>query len=50
LNYGDILTDESNETVIKDLNYILTLLPEDDRNALIDAVYELIVKAGGTKS
>ena len=50
LNYSDILTDESDETVVKDLNYILTQLPENDRNALIDAIYELIEKAGGTKS
>ncbi len=50
LNYGDILTDESDETVVKDLNYILTQLPEDDRNALIDAIYELIEQAGGNKS
>lgn len=48
--YGDMLTDEGNETVIKDLNYILTQLPESDRNALINAVYELIRNAGGSAS
>jgi membrane protease subunit HflC len=46
LNYGDMLTDESNETVINDLNYILTKLPEEDRTALINAIYELIAEAG----
>ncbi len=40
--YGDMLTDESDETVVKDLNYILGRLPETDRQALIDAVYALI--------
>ncbi len=49
LNYGDMLTDESNETVINDLNYILTKLPEDDRTALINAIYELIEEAGEQK-
>ena len=46
LNYGDMLTDESNETVVSDLNYILTKLPENDRTALINAIYELIAEAG----
>ena len=41
-----MLTDESNETVVNDLNYILTKLPENDRTALINAIYELIAEAG----
>lgn len=46
--YGDMLTDESNETVVKDLNYILEKLPAADREALIDAVYALINEAKQT--
>lgn len=42
LEYGDKLTDEDNQTVVNDLEYILMRLPEKDRNALIDAVYALI--------
>ena len=45
--YGDYLTDESDELVVKDLSYILTQLPEADRIALTDAIYELITAAGG---
>jgi len=40
-------TDESDETVVKDFSYILTQLPEADRQALVDAVSELIAAAGG---
>ncbi len=43
--YGDYLTDEGDETVIKDLGYILTQLPEADRKALIDAIYALMESA-----
>ena len=43
--YGDMLTEESDETVIRDLNYILTQLPEADRTALIDAIYALMAEA-----
>ena len=43
--YGDMLTEESEETVVKDLNYILTQLPEQERTALIDAIYALIAQA-----
>ncbi|MBR2370642.1 MAG: protease modulator HflC [Clostridia bacterium] len=43
--YGDYLTNEGDETIIKDLGYILTQLPETDRKALIDAVYALIDSA-----
>ena len=50
LNYSDMLTDESNETVVNDLNYILNQLPEEDRTALIDAIYTLISEAEGNKS
>lgn len=50
LDYSDTLTDESNETVVNDLNYILTRLPEEDRNALIDAIYALLKEAGGNVS
>jgi hypothetical protein len=40
-----MLTEESDETVIRDLNYILTQLPEADRTALIDAIYALMAEA-----
>ena len=43
--YGDYLTNEGDETIIKDLGYILTQLPEDDREALIKAVSALIEEA-----
>lgn len=46
-DYGKMLTDESDETVVKDFSYILTQLPEADRQALVDAVSELIAAAGG---
>lgn len=45
--YGDYLTDESDEVVIKDLSYILTQLPEADRAALTAAIYELIAATNG---
>lgn len=50
--YGDYLTEEGDETIVKDLSYILTQLPETDRQALIDAVYALIDSAskGGAVS
>ncbi|MBR4767447.1 MAG: protease modulator HflC, partial [Lachnospiraceae bacterium] len=47
-NYGEFLTDESDETVVKDLNYILNQMDETDRKALVDAVYQLIREAGET--
>jgi len=47
LNYSDSLTEDDEESVITDLNYILTQLNEKDRNALIDAIYALIREAGG---
>ena len=45
--YGDYLTTEGDETIIKDLGYILTQLPEDDREALIEAISALIEDASG---
>lgn len=48
--YGNYLTDESDELVLKDLSQILTQLPEADRVALIDGIYELIAAAGGSAS
>ena len=42
LEYGNSLNGEDNQTVINDLEYILSRLPETDRQALIDAIYELI--------
>lgn len=48
-SYGDYISggDEGDATVIKDLSYILTKLPEKDRTALIAAISELIANAGG---
>lgn len=40
--YSRYLTDEGDEAVIEDLNYILSNLSEVDRKALIDAIYVLI--------
>lgn len=45
LNYSNSLTDEGNNVVIEDLEYILTQLPETDRQALINAVHDLIEEA-----
>lgn len=45
LDYSNSLKDEGNNVVIQDLEYILTKLPEDDRQALIDGIYELIDQA-----
>lgn len=45
--YSQSMTAEGNATVVNDLSYILTQLPEADRNALIDAVSRLIQQAGG---
>lgn len=43
--YGDYITDEGDETIIKDLNYILTRLPAEDRESLITAIGQLIEAA-----
>ncbi|MGI6167742.1 MAG: SPFH domain-containing protein [Eubacteriales bacterium] len=40
--YSEYITDEDNEVIINDLSYILTKLPEADRQALIDAIYALM--------
>lgn len=45
--YGNYLTDESDEMIVKDLAYILSQLPEADRVALTAAIYELIAAANG---
>ena len=47
--YGDYLGGENDEMILNDLSYILTQLPEADRQALIDAIYQLIDAAGGSK-
>lgn len=49
LNYSDMITDESDEQIIEDLNYILSQLPEKERNDLVVAIYDLIEKAGEVK-
>lgn len=41
-DYAVTIDGESDEQVIKDLNTVLAALPEADRSALTDAVYELI--------
>lgn len=40
--YSDYMTTEGNKTVITDLNYMLTQLPENDRTALVDAMKGLL--------
>lgn len=46
--YGDYLSEgDGDALILKDLSYILSRLPEADRQALIDAVYQLISAAGG---
>jgi membrane protease subunit HflC len=44
-DYSDMLEGEGDETIIKDLSYILTQLPENDRQALVDGIYSLISEA-----
>lgn len=43
--YSDQMTEYEQETVINDLTYILTQLGEEDRNALIKAIGELMEQA-----
>ncbi|MBE6982463.1 MAG: protease modulator HflC [Ruminococcaceae bacterium] len=43
--YSQSMVAEGDETVIKDLSYILTQLEEPDRQALIDAISQLIRQA-----
>ena len=45
-DYADMLETEGDETIVKDLSYILTQLNETDRQALIDAVGKLLAEAG----
>ena len=42
--YGKFLTGESEKTIIQDLEYILTQLPEQDREALVKAIYALLAQ------
>lgn len=46
--YSKTMTIEGNNTVLSDLNYILNQLNETDRQALIDAIYQLINEAAGS--
>jgi len=43
--YSQHMTVEGNATVINDLSYILSKLPEKDRKALVNAISELIAEA-----
>ncbi len=43
--YSDYLTDVGDETILHDLSHILTQLPQADRQALIDAIYQLMTAA-----
>jgi len=43
--YSETMSVESDATVIEDLSYILSRLPEKDRQALVDALYKLIEQA-----
>ena len=44
--YSKFMTNEGNDIVISDLNYILTQLPDNDREALVTAVVDLIATQG----
>ena len=52
LDYSKVLdeTEVGDETVIEDLSYILSKLPEADRKALTDAIYALIEAQQGAAS
>lgn len=43
--YSATMSVEGDATVVEDLSYILTQLPEEDRQALVDALYKLIDQA-----
>lgn len=43
--YSNSMTSENEESVIYDLSYILTQLPEDDKAALVEALGELVTEA-----
>ena len=47
--YSQNMSVEGNSTVVNDLSYILTQLPEADRTALINAVSQLIAEASAGK-
>ncbi len=49
-DYSDYMSDEGDETIIKDLSYILTKLDEADRKALTDAIGDLIEAAAKDNS
>ncbi len=44
LNYGESI--DENTSVISELEYVLTMLSEDDRNAIIDAIHTLLKEQG----
>jgi hypothetical protein len=44
-DYADMLENEGDNTIVKDLSYILTQLNDTDRQALIDAVGKLLAEA-----
>ena len=44
LNYGNSLTDENDEVIIEDLEYIMTQLSDSEREDLMNAVYEIFAK------
>ena len=51
VDYGKMLTeDDGDQIVINDLSYILSQLPEADRQALIDEITKLIAAAGGGRA
>ena len=43
--YSETMSVEGDATVVEDLSYILSRLPEKDRQALVDALYKLIDQA-----
>ena len=42
--YSEKITVEGNDMVVNDLTYILSKLPENDRQALLNAISELIAR------
>lgn len=47
LNYSDTLTETSDGVIQADLSYMLAQLPENDREVVVTALYELIAESGG---
>lgn len=43
--YSETMSVEGDATVVEDLSYILSRLPEEDRQALVDAIYRLMDQA-----